>query len=56
MTVPKSKANKKGKLGQYARCEAYTEAEVLFTKLIEDLKLLAKEVEKGVYKYGFLMG
>ena len=26
------------------------------TKLREDLKLLAKEVEKGVYKYGFLRG
>ena len=48
------KLDKKGKAKRNNGCEAYTEAEVLFTKLREDLKLLAKEVEKGVYKYGFL--
>ena len=50
------KLDKKGKAKRNNGCEAYTEAEVLFTKLREDLKLLAKEVEKGVYKYGFLRG
>ena len=48
------KLDKNGKAKRNNGCEAYTEAEVLFTKLREDLKLLAKEVEKGVYKYGFL--
>ena len=50
------KLDKNGKAKRNNGCEAYTEAEVLFTKLREDLKLLAKEVEKGVYKYGFLRG
>ena len=50
------KLDKNGKAKRNNGCEAYTEAEVLFTKLREDLKSLAKEVEKGVYKYGFLRG
>ena len=36
------------------KCKEYKKAEVLFAKLEENLKLLEKEVEKGVYKYGFL--
>ena len=48
------KLDKNDKAKRNNGCEAYTEAEILFTKLREDLKLLAKEVEKGVYKYGFL--
>lgn len=50
------KLDKNGKAKRNNGCEAYEKAEVLFTKLREDLKLLAKEVEKGVYKYGFLRG
>ena len=50
------KLDKNGKAKRNNGCEAYTEAEVLFIKLREDLKLLAKEVEDGVYKYGFLRG
>ncbi len=48
------KANKNGKLERCTKCEAYPDAETLFTKLRDDLKYLAGEIEKGVYKYGFL--
>ena len=50
------KLDKNGKAKRNNGCEAYEKAEVLFAKLREDLKLLAKEIEKGVYKYGFLRG
>ena len=38
------KLDKNGKAKRNNGCKAYTEAEVLFTKPQEDLKLLAKEV------------
>ena len=50
------KLDRNGKAKRNNGCEAYPKAEDLFIKFREDLKLLAKEVEKGVYKYGFLRG
>lgn len=50
------KLDKNGKAKRNNGCDAYPKAEDLFIKFREDLKLLAKEVEKGVYKYGFLRG
>ena len=47
MTVPKVK-------NQTKKENLDTEADVLFTKPREVLKLFAKEVKKGVYKYWFL--
>lgn len=50
------KLDKNGKAKRNNGCDAYPDADVLFVKFREDLKFLDKEIEKGVYKYGFLMG
>ena len=48
------KPDKNGKMSRNTSCEAYPDADILLKTLASVLKILAKEIEAGVYKYGFL--
>ena len=48
------KVDKSGKASRCTKCEAYPEMRETIEQLSLKLKSLAKKIEEGVYKYGFL--
>ena len=48
------KVDKSGKASRCTKCEAYPEMRETIEQLSLKLKALAKKIEEGVYKYGFL--
>jgi len=48
------KVDKSGKVSRCTKCEAYPEMRETIEQLSLKLKSLAKKIEEGVYKYGFL--